>query len=798
MRRAAARVPVALAAGRASEDADRQPGARSSSAPAWRPGFRLAPARPVARAGGAAVRDAASRSATNLVNDAADFEKGADTAERLGPTRVTQSGLLPRAARDAARPRCSSSSPRCSGSRWSLAGGVPILVIGLLSLVAGYAYTTGPFPLAYRGLGEIFVILFFGFAAVKGMAYVLAGAGLWPWAELAALQVGLQSATLLAVNNARDIAGDRKAGKRTLAARFGLGFARAEIAALVALPFLLGASGGLRPVGRAPRCCPWQRCRSPSDWSRGVWSEPPSRRFNVFLAQSALLQLVFSALLATGLVLAGADVHGCSRRPGFDLELAETLDWASGGRPVDPRQPRVGAAATRPPSRLHERVAAGPRRARLRRDVRSTSRGDRRATALGGAIEARRPRLGRRRQRPPRGRARTTSGRTRCRSSTSAAWASWLARGCRGRRRGCRRRPVGRPSSSGTRSTKCARRSPRSCPRRCTTWWRPGSSRRRRSARLSSEAARLDPELCEQARGARLAVSSQLWPHRNGVAGGHRPARLRLVPARYPRRSRCSAHAEARVDDEERLVSIRATSLLTCYAEIERGCRRGRGTRRRGRLAHDRRPGDACTEGGWRCCGRAADSVKVLGELVSLPRVEEAARRWAAQEPLLAGSTWIWPWSALPHARLGHELVLAVAHRGDWRGPPAPDGAPAIADRVLPRRAAAVRAAPARRVGGGASRARRWGSAGAAATRPQVGPASPADRPIDGIGTLLKVAGSVKTCATRVSAHNRSRSASPSLDEPRPHLERGWTPRSDDHLASRRRRRSVPGCHRPE
>jgi 1,4-dihydroxy-2-naphthoate polyprenyltransferase len=241
--------------------------------------------------------------ATNLVNDAADFEKGADTAERLGPTRVTQSGLL-RGRHVMLAAAGFFALAALLGVPLILAGGVPVLVIGVLSVLAGYAYTTGPFPLAYLGLGEVFVILFFGFAAVKGMAYVLAGASLSPWAELASLQVGLQSATLLAVNNLRDIVGDRKAGKHTLAARFGERFAKVEIATLTALPFVIGAGWWLaaRPVAAL---LPVLAAFTAVGLVRGVWNEPPSRRFNVFLAQSALLQVIFSLLLAAGLLIGG-------------------------------------------------------------------------------------------------------------------------------------------------------------------------------------------------------------------------------------------------------------------------------------------------------------------------------------------------------------------------------------------------------------------------------------------------------------------------------------------------------------
>jgi 1,4-dihydroxy-2-naphthoate octaprenyltransferase len=238
---------------------------------------------------------------TNLVNDAADFEKGADTAERLGPIRVTQTGLLEgRSVKQAAALFFIVAT--LLGIPLVFAGGVPILVIGLLSLAGGYAYTTGPFPLAYNGLGEVFVLLFFGFAAVKGMAYVLVGDGLSPWSDLAALQVGLQSATLLAVNNFRDIGGDRKAGKRTLAARFGPGFARVEIAMLTALPFVLAL--GWMAAGKAwAALLPYLTLPLAVRLVHGAWTEPPGRRFNVFLAWSALLQLLFAALTCIGLLV---------------------------------------------------------------------------------------------------------------------------------------------------------------------------------------------------------------------------------------------------------------------------------------------------------------------------------------------------------------------------------------------------------------------------------------------------------------------------------------------------------------
>ncbi len=256
---------------------------------------------PLSLAGVALLSALCIQIGTNLVNDAADFEKGADTADCLGPRRVTQSGLL-RGSHVMVGAAAFFLAAALLGTPLVLAGGVPILVIGVLSLMAGYAYTAGPFPLAYLGLGEVFVLLFFGLAAVKGMAYVLTGTGLWPWAEIGALQVGLQSSALLAVNNCRDIVGDRKAGKRTLAARFGERFARTEITALVALPYLIGLAwlAGQRPWAAV---LPLLTLPLAVALVRGVWNEPPSARFNVFLAQTSLLQLVFCALAAAGLVI---------------------------------------------------------------------------------------------------------------------------------------------------------------------------------------------------------------------------------------------------------------------------------------------------------------------------------------------------------------------------------------------------------------------------------------------------------------------------------------------------------------
>ncbi len=172
---------------------------------------------------------------TNLVNDALDFKKGADTGARLGPTRVTQAGLI--SAKNVLRGAyvCFLLAALC-GIPLILRAGWPLLAIGVVSIVAAYAYTGGPYPLAYNGLGEIFVIVFFGFVAVGG-SYFVQTLKLRSDVLVAGFAVGSLAVVLLAINNLRDIASDRVSNKRTMAVRLGERFARAEIAFFVLAPF---------------------------------------------------------------------------------------------------------------------------------------------------------------------------------------------------------------------------------------------------------------------------------------------------------------------------------------------------------------------------------------------------------------------------------------------------------------------------------------------------------------------------------------------------------------------------------
>lgn len=173
---------------------------------------------------------------TNLVNDALDFKRGADTATRLGPLRVTQAGLLSSDAVLYGAYVCFFLAALC-GIPLIIRAGWPLLAIGVASIIAAYAYTGGPYPLAYHGLGELFVLVFFGFVAVGGSYYVQRLQLDWK-ALVAGFAVGCLAVALLAINNLRDIGNDRASNKKTLAVRFGEMFGRMEIAICVAMAFV--------------------------------------------------------------------------------------------------------------------------------------------------------------------------------------------------------------------------------------------------------------------------------------------------------------------------------------------------------------------------------------------------------------------------------------------------------------------------------------------------------------------------------------------------------------------------------
>ena len=233
----------------------------------------------------------------NLANDVFDFEKGADTEERLGPPRVTQLGLLtPAAVRRGVAAVFAAAA--VVGLYLVAVGGWPIALVGALSIAAGLAYTGGPYPLGYHGLGDLAVFLFFGVVAVCGTYWVQA---LTLPAHVMALSVpiGALATAILVVNNLRDVDTDARAGKRTLAVRWGRGAARVEYAALLLvasatcpLLWLSGAAplGVLLPLLTLPVALAL---------ARRVAREQGSA-LNDVLAATARLELGFALLLGAG------------------------------------------------------------------------------------------------------------------------------------------------------------------------------------------------------------------------------------------------------------------------------------------------------------------------------------------------------------------------------------------------------------------------------------------------------------------------------------------------------------------
>lgn len=231
--------------------------------------------------------------ATNFFNDAIDAEKGADTARRLGPVRVTASGLLrPRAVMTLAAGFLAAAL--ACGVVLYQARGWPIAVIGIPSLFLAYGYTGGPFPLAYRGMGECFVLGFFGWVAVAGTVFIQTGG--WPReAFLLGLQTGLLSAVLISINNYRDREEDATTGKRTLAVRFGPRVA----AAVIRLEILLAAGAGLGwlAFGQASLLVASVPVLLLGGWIlRGVRTQPPGPACNRLLALGGVQLLLFAAV----------------------------------------------------------------------------------------------------------------------------------------------------------------------------------------------------------------------------------------------------------------------------------------------------------------------------------------------------------------------------------------------------------------------------------------------------------------------------------------------------------------------
>ncbi|HEX5802952.1 MAG TPA: 1,4-dihydroxy-2-naphthoate polyprenyltransferase [Azospira sp.] len=237
---------------------------------------------------------------TNLHNDVADFERGADTPDRLGPPRATAMGWLPgRAVRRAAW--LAFAVAFVLGIALVARGGWPIVAIGLASLAAGWAYTGGPRPVAYTPLGELFVLVFFGLAAVGG-SYYLQTLGLSAGALVASLMLGAFAAAVISVNNTRDLATDARAGKRTLAVHLGRRAMDRVYLAELLLPFLLLPLLAVVSGGGFWLALPCLAAGMAWRLVRRFAQQPPGAGFNALLGETARLQAVFAGLLALALL----------------------------------------------------------------------------------------------------------------------------------------------------------------------------------------------------------------------------------------------------------------------------------------------------------------------------------------------------------------------------------------------------------------------------------------------------------------------------------------------------------------
>jgi 1,4-dihydroxy-2-naphthoate octaprenyltransferase len=241
----------------------------------------------------------------NFANDFFDFVNGADTAERKGPRRLVQSGLV--------RPEV---MLRATIIVFGLAvlvglylvarGGWPIVIVGVASILCGLLYTGGPFPLGYRGLGDVFVLLFFGPVAVAGTYYVQALGIDWRLI-VAGVGPGLISAAILAVNNLRDRETDAKAGKRTLAVLLGVRFTRLEyticIIAACLTPLVFFATGA---AGLFGMLLPLSTLLALPSVNRTVWGDSDGAALNGALAETGKLLMLYAVLFCIGWTISAA------------------------------------------------------------------------------------------------------------------------------------------------------------------------------------------------------------------------------------------------------------------------------------------------------------------------------------------------------------------------------------------------------------------------------------------------------------------------------------------------------------
>ena len=239
--------------------------------------------------------------ATNFANDYSDFHRGADTHERLGPTRVTQSGAFtPAQVRRAIL--VTFGLAVLVGLYLAWVGGWPIVAIGIASIVCGLAYTGGPWPFGYHGLGDLFVFVFFGLVAVGGSAYLQTG-GLSPLALLVAVPIGLLVTNILVINNLRDINTDRMARKHTLAVVVGERATRTQYALFAAIAYAVPLALVADDRASAWVLLPWLTLPLALRLVRSVLGGLSGRPLNAVLKRTGMLELLYAALLSVGLLV---------------------------------------------------------------------------------------------------------------------------------------------------------------------------------------------------------------------------------------------------------------------------------------------------------------------------------------------------------------------------------------------------------------------------------------------------------------------------------------------------------------
>jgi 1,4-dihydroxy-2-naphthoate polyprenyltransferase len=237
----------------------------------------------------------------NLSNDYSDAHRGADTEDRLGPVRVTAGGLVPPRQVLIATYVTFGLAVLCGAYLIAVAGW-QLLLIGVASIIAGVLYTGGPRPYGYEGLGEVFVFLFFGIAAVAGSYFAQVRDFSWESLVLSA-PIGLIAAAVLVVNNTRDIDTDRRANKRTLAVRIGRERSRKMYATMVLIAYPVALIPWLFGPLRAWLLLPLLTLPLAAGVIRIVSTHSDGPSLNRALAKTGQLQLFFCVLLSVGLLL---------------------------------------------------------------------------------------------------------------------------------------------------------------------------------------------------------------------------------------------------------------------------------------------------------------------------------------------------------------------------------------------------------------------------------------------------------------------------------------------------------------